>query len=366
MAYLVLLGLGALDAAGYSIIAPVVPEIEEATAAGPAILGALVACFAVGQMLGYPLGGRGIERRHAVWVLAGSLALVVLGDLGFVVGEGLGVWFPARLVQGIGAGGLWMGVSFAVIERFPGQEFPRLTGVLAAYGAGAIAGPAMGAAGGIRTPFLIHLVLVLALALALTRVGPPRERVAFRSDRAALRSPGFVLASAGILLVALALGTFDGPLPLHFAELLAQAEIAALYVASALVGAVCATVGGRLPPRPTLAVGTVLIPAAVTVAGLTESVGVWVAAAVLMGVGLGIGEAGALGVLLHSIGVERIVLAMVVWSQVWALGYLAGPAVAGGVAEALGFGAIGLVPGAAALLVGAVFLRTPLVRPARA
>jgi MFS family permease len=290
----------------------------------------------------------------------------VLGDLGFVVGEGLGVWFPARLVQGIGAGGLWMGVSFAVIERFPGQEFPRLTGVLAAYGAGAIAGPAMGAAGGIRTPFLIHLVLVLVLAAALTRVGPPRERVPFRSDRAALRSPGFVLASAGILLVALALGTFDGPLPLHFAELLGQAEIAALYVASAVVGAVCATVGGRLPPRPTLAVGTVLIPAAVAIAGLTESVGVWVVAAVLLGVGLGIGEAGALGILLHSIGVERIVLAMVVWSQVWALGYLAGPAAAGGVAEALGFGAIGLVPCAAALLVAAAFLRAPLARPARA
>ena len=316
-------------------------------------------------MLGYPLGRRGIERRHAVWVLAGSLALVVLGDLGFVLGEGLSVWFPARLVQGV-AGGLWMGVSFAVIERFPGQEFPRLTGVLAAYGAGAIAGPAMGAAGGIRTPFLIHLVLVLVLAVALTQVGPPRERVVFRSDRAALRSPGFVLASAGILLVALALGTFDGPLPLHFAERLAQAEIAALYFASAVVGAVCATVGGHLPPRLTLAVGAVLIPAALAVAGLTESVGVWVVAAVLLGVGLGIGEAGALGILLHSIGVERIVLAMVVWSQVWALGYLAGPAAAGGVAEAFGFGAIGLVPGAAALLVGAVFLRGPLVRPARA
>jgi MFS family permease len=366
LAYLVLLGLGALDAAGYSIIAPVVPEIQEATAAGPAILGALVACFAVGQMLGYPLGGRGIERRHAVWVLAGSLALVVLGDLGFVVGEGLGVWFPARLVQGIGAGGLWMGISFAVIERFPGQEFPRLTGVLAAYGAGAIAGPAMGAAGGIRTPFLIHLALVLVLALALTQVGAPRERVAFRSDRAALRTPGFMLASAGILLVALALGTFDGPLPLHFAELLDQAEIGALYVACAVVAAVCATVGGRLAPRPTLAVATVLIPVAVAVAGLTESVAVWVLAAVLLGIGLGIGEAGALGVLLRSIGIERIVLAMVIWSQVWAVGYLAGPAAAGGIAEAFGFGAIGLVPCAAALLVAAVFLRAPLARPARA
>ncbi|MGH3046008.1 MAG: MFS transporter, partial [Gaiellaceae bacterium] len=165
---------------------------------------------------------------------------------------------------------------------------------------------------------------------------------------------------------ALALGTFDGPLPLHFAELLSQAEIAALYVAAAVVAAVCATVAGRLPPRPTLAVATVLIPAAVALAGLTESVAVWVVVGVLFGVGLGIGEAGALGVLLSSIGVERIVLAMVVWSQVWALGYLAGPAAAGGIAEAFGFGAIGLVPLAAALLVGVVFLRTPLARPARA
>jgi MFS family permease len=366
LAYVVLLALGALDAAGYSIIAPVVPEIDEATGAGPAVLGALVACFAVGQLAGYPLGGRGVQRRQATFVLAASLLLIVVGDLGFVLGEGLAVWFPARLLQGIGAGGLWMGISFAVIERFPGQEFQRLTGVLAAYGAGAIAGPAMGAAGGIRTPFLLHLVLVVVLALALAWIGAPRERAAFRSDRAALRSPGFVLASAGILLVALALGTFDGPLPLHFAELLSQAEIAALYVAAAVVAAVCATVAGRLPPRPTLAVATVLIPAAVALAGLTESVAVWVVVGVLFGVGLGIGEAGALGVLLSSVGVERIVLAMVVWSQVWALGYLAGPAAAGGIAEVFGFGAIGLVPLAAALLVGVVFLRAPLARPARA
>jgi hypothetical protein len=50
---------------------------------------------------------------------------------------------------------------------------------------------------------------------------------------------------------------------------------------------------------------------------------------------------------------------MVVWSQVWAVGYLAGPAVAGGVAESLGFGAIGIVPLAAALIVLAAFAASP-------
>jgi MFS family permease len=359
VAYLVLLALGALDSAGYSIIAPVVPEIGDATGSGPGLMGVLVASFAVGQIIGYPLAGRGLQRKHAVAVLAGSLALIVIGDIGFIAADGLAVYFPARLLQGIGAGGLWIGVSFAVIERFPGQEFQRLTGVTAAYGVGAIVGPALGGAGGIRAPFAVHLGLVACLALALRFIGAPKEPVMFGSDARALRSRGFWLASAGILLVALSLGTFDGPLPIHFSERLGQVEIAALYVVAALVAAVCAVMCGRLRPRPVLAASTVLMPGAVALGGLTQSVGLWILVAVLAGVGIGAGEAGALGVLLESIGVEKIVLAMVVWSQVWAVGYLAGPAVGGGVAEALGFGAIGLVPLAASLVVAFAFAASP-------
>jgi MFS family permease len=356
LAYVVLLGLAVLDSAGYSMIAPVVPEIGVQTGAGPAVMGALVAGFAVGQIAGYPIAGRWIGRRTSAFLLVASLALIVAGDLAFVVGEGLGVYFPARVVQGVGAGGLWMGTAFAVIERFPGHEFQRLTGITAAYGVGGIAGPAIGGAGGIRTPFAIHLALVLLLALALVRLGPPAEKISFRSDRGTLRAGGFWLASAGILLVALTLGAFDGPVPLHFAERLDQAEIAALYVAAALVGATCATLAGRFRPRPSLATATVVLPFALALAGLTSNVALWVLVAVLTGIGLGLGEAGSLGVLLKTIGVERIVAAMVVWSQVWALGYLLGPAAGGAVAETLGFEAIGLVPLAAAIVVAAAFL----------
>jgi hypothetical protein len=85
---------------------------------------------------------------------------------------------------------------------------------------------------------------------------------------------------------------------------------------------------------------------------------------VAAGVGLGTGEAGSLGVFLEAIGVERIVLAMVIWSQIWAIGYLAGPAAGGGIAEAFGFGALGLVPATAALLVLAGFL-LPKLGPSR-
>jgi MFS family permease len=357
VAFLVLFALAALDAAGYSIIAPVVPEIGDATGAGPGVMGALVACFAIGQIVGYPLSARLLQRVHARSVLLASLSLTIVGDLGFVFGESLGVYFPARLVQGIGAGGLWIGTAFAILERYPGEEYKRLSGILAAYGLGAIAGPAIGGIGGISGPFVIHLVLVTALTLALLAIGAPRNMAKFGSDRAALRTPGFLLASAGILMVALTLGTFDGPMPLHFGEQLSQAEIAALYVLAALVSSGAAALAGRRPPRLMLGVATVLMTLSIALGGATEVVGLWVVVALLCGFGVGAGDAGSLGVLLESIGLDRIVLAMVVWSQVWAIGYLVGPAIGGGVAEAFGYGALGLVPLVASMFVFVGFAR---------
>jgi MFS family permease len=360
LAFLVLLALGALDSAGYSIIAPVVPAIGDETGAGPGLIGVLVATFAVGQMVGYPIAGRALQRRHATFVLAASLFLIALGDVGFIAGGGLPVYFPARFLQGVGAGLLWMGVSFAVLERFPGDEYRRLSGILASYSIGGILGPAMGAVGGVRGPFLVHMIAVLVLGSALVLLPRPVEDVRFGSDRRVLRSPGFVLASVGILLVAMSLGTFDGPLPLHFSDRLSQAAIAALYVGAALVAGMSAVAAGYMKPRVVLLAAAVLLPSAITLAGASELVALWVLFCCCVGVGVGVGEAGALGILLESIGTERIVLAMVVWSQVWAVGYLAGPAAGGGLAEAFGFWALGIVPAAIGLSILVVAAFTPL------
>lgn len=359
-AYLALLGLGALDAAGYGVIAPVVPEIAERTGAGPGVMGLLVTTFGLGQLAGYPLAGIGIRRLGAAPVLAVSLVLTGAGAVGFVLGGGLAAWFPARAVQGVAAGGLWMGVVFAVLERWPGEEYRRLTAVLASYSVGGVAGPALGAVGGVGGPFLAHLGLVLAGAAALALARAPADRPRFASDRSALATPGFALASAGVLLVALAVGVLEGPLPLHFGTRLDQREIAGLYVSASVVVGLAALAAGRLHPRPALAAATVLIPAGVAGAGAAESPALWAIGVAVAAVGFGVGEAGALGVLLHSVGAPRIVLAMVVWSQVWAVGYLAGPALGGGVAEGLGFAAVGLVPLAAATAVVAAFVRTPV------
>ncbi|MGN9761048.1 ArsR/SmtB family transcription factor [Streptomyces sp. SD31] len=55
--YALLLGLGALDAAGYSVIAPVLPGLTAQTGAGATALGMMVAAFPLGMVAGFALGG---------------------------------------------------------------------------------------------------------------------------------------------------------------------------------------------------------------------------------------------------------------------------------------------------------------------
>jgi hypothetical protein len=71
-------------------------------------------------------------------------------------------------------------------------------------------------------------------------------------------------------------------------------------------------------------------------------------------VGLGLGQTGALGILLDAVTTDRIVTAMVVWSQVGIVEYLVGPLAGGALVELAGYWAVRLLPLTAALIVVAV------------
>jgi MFS family permease len=356
-AYPLLLALGALDATGYSVIVPVAPAIADTTGAGPATVGLLVASFPAGMVAGFALAGWLVRRFGAKALLFGSLVVVALGALGFVFGDSLAVYFPSRLLMGIGSGGIWIGVTFDTLDRWPGQEYVCMSRVFAAYSVGGLIGPALGVFGGIRGPFLAYLaLLVLALPLVLL-VGEPATRRGFAADRALLRSRGFWLASAAIMFAVLALGVLEGVLPLHFAERLSQAQIGALFVGASLIVAISAGTSGGMRPRPLVFWAVGLVVAGITLAGAAVSVPLWVVALVLAGVGIGLANTGSLGLLVEAVPVERIVTAIVVWSQVGIIGYLLGPVAGGIVAEGPGYAYVGLVPAAAALIVLALAVR---------
>jgi DHA2 family methylenomycin A resistance protein-like MFS transporter len=104
-----------------------------------------------------------------------------------------------------------------------------------------------------------------------------------------------------------------------------------------------------------VAVGGVLVTAGVALVGVAGTVPLFVAGLAMAGVGVGLAETGATGVLLETVAAERIVTAMVLWSQLAIVGYLAGPVAGGAVAQAFGFGAVGLVPLAVAAALLAAF-----------
>jgi MFS family permease len=226
---------------------------------------------------------------------------------------------------------------------------------------GGLLGPALGAIGGVRGPFLAYLALVAATAplAAPLRLGAPAGSTVFRPDRAALRLPGFWLAAAGNLLAVLGLGLAEGVLPLHFASRLDQRQIGALYVGVAVLVAASAARAGSLQPRRALAASAVLLVGGITLAGAAGSVPGFVAGLALAGVGIGAGQTSATGILLATVAPKRIVTAMVVWSQLGIVGYLAGPALGGAVTQAFGYRLLGVVPLAATAAIAIAFRAVP-------
>ena len=188
---------------------------------------------------------------------------------------------------------------------------------------------------------------MLALPLVLL-VGEPATRREFAADRAALRSHGFWVASAAIMFAALALGVLEGVLPLHFAERLSQAQIGAMYVGASLVVAVSAAASGGVRPRAAR-LRRDRARRGGDHAGRDRCGRAALALALLLAaVGIGLGNTGSLGLLVEAVPVERIVTAMVVWSQIGIVGYLLGPLAGGIVAEGPGYAYVGLVPATAA------------------
>jgi MFS family permease len=359
--YAMLLGLGALDAAGYAVIAPVLPGLAERTEAGASEMGLLVATFPLGMVAGFALGGAAVRRCRPSWVVLAGLLLIAIGCLGFIFGTDLADFAAARLVMGLGSGYLWLGVTFATLASWPGQEYLCMSRVFAAYSAGGMLGPLLGSIEGVRGPFTVYLVLIMLSMVPVLALRLPAHAGAFTSDRRALRSRGFWVASGGIAFAVMALGTLEGVLPLHFGTRLSQSQIGVLYAATSLLIAAAATVAARLRPRRALLASTVLVVGGFAAAGASSAVPVWIGALAIAGTGIGLANTGAIGVLLDAVPTQRIVTAMVLWSQIGILGYLAAPLLGGPVADAYGYAAV-----AAAVAVIALVLALTLTRCRRA
>jgi MFS family permease len=348
LAFPILLMLAVTDAAGYSVIGPVLPTLQRATGASDITTSMLATCFPLAMLLGFVLAGQLANGGGTRLALIVGLAFLLAGALAFMATAGMAVLFAARAAMGIGSGCLWIAVTFRTLRYWPGQEYLCMSRIYAAYSVGALVGPALATLGGVRAPFAAYgLVLVLCLPLVLALPAPPSAG-GLVADRTMIRLPGFWVAAVAIMFAIMATGTLDGVLPLHFAAHLGQAAIGVAYTGTAVLIALASVLAGSVRPAVGLALGGSGICAGITLAGATSNVPVWLGALALIGLGAGAAQTGATGVLLQAVPTERIVTAMVVWSQMGIVGYLIAPAVGGPLAARFGYGWLGLLPLAAA------------------
>jgi MFS family permease len=165
------------------------------------------------------------------------------------------------------------------------------------------------------------------------------------------------LSSTGLLFAVLGLGIVEGVLPLHLSSKLSQSGIGLLYAAMSVVVAIASALAARLRPRLALVLALGFIVAGIAVAGAGHQVPAWALASAVAGAGIGLANTGSIGVLLEGVPTDRIVTAMVVWSQVGIVGYFIGPITGGFVAQTIGYRSIGLVPLLAAIPVLALAIR---------
>ena len=353
-AFLILLGLGCLDSAGYSVIGPVLPALVAKTHASPVVAGVVVASLPFAMVLGFLPAGAVVRRLGSRKTLLAALAVVGAGSAGFVASDGLVGYAISRFVMGIGSGGLWIGIAFGTLERWPGQEYVRMSRVFAGYSIGALLGPALGSLGGVRKPFVAYLALVVIAGVLVAWSPSPGHVRTFQADRRELGRPRFWVAAVGITFAYIGIGLIDGALPLHFSQHLSQAEIGGVYAGVAILVGVGAIGAGHTSPRLAMSAGVVLLTVGTEVVGATSNLAAWFPLLAIMGLGIGFSQTGSTGALLDAVPTERIVSAMVVWSQMSVVGYLIAPIAGGAIGQTLGYRALGLVPGATAVVLAGV------------
>ncbi|MGB9111752.1 MAG: MFS transporter [Acidimicrobiales bacterium] len=366
-AYVILLALAVVDSAGYSIIGPVLPALARSTRASPVVAGVIVASFPIGMLAGFAASGSCVRRFGTRTTLLAALAVVAGSTVGFIESGSIPAYLATRALMGFGSGGLWLGIVFSTLERWPGEEYLCMSRIFAAYSVGALVGPGLGAIGGIRRPFISYFALVVfgAVLSALLPVAPGRR--SFRTDRSELRRLGFWVAAIAITVAILGTGLVDGVLPLHFSTLLSQSEIGGAYVGLAVVLGCGSVAAARLSPERATAIGIALLIIGIEMAGATNIVATWLVGLAILGAGIGIGQTGATGLLLQAVPSERIISAMVVWSQMAMIGYLIAPIAGGALGQSIGYGSLGILPAAmVAILTCAVYARKQGVKRSQA
>jgi MFS family permease len=367
-----------LIALGFGLVAPVLPQFATTFDVGATAAAVIVSIFAFMRLVFAPAGGALIGRLGERPVYVGGLLIVAASTAACAFAQD---YWQLLVFRGLGGAGsvMFTVASMALVVRLaPPESRGRVSGAYAsAFLIGNVCGPIVGgmlAGFGLRVPFLAYAAaLVLAAAVVQTQLS--HRPAANRS--AGTRAPDMLVAEAlrlgayrSVLLSSFANGwaTFGvrmATVPLFAVAVLGSGpEAAGLALAVFAAGnAAALTFSGRvadtLGRRPMMVSGLLVAGISTAAIGFTHELAWFLAASALAGVGSGLLGPAQQAAVADVIGTERSggrVLAA--YQMTSDTGAIAGPVLAGVLADRLGYGWAFAVTGGVLVLAAAAWAFT--------
>jgi DHA1 family multidrug resistance protein-like MFS transporter len=354
----VMLAAAFLIALGFGLVAPVLPQFATTFGVGNTEAAVIVAIFALMRLVFAPAGGALIARWGERPTYVAGLLIVAASTAACAFAQGYWQLLLFRGLGGIGSVMFTVASMALVIRLAPAESRGRVSGAYAsAFLVGNVCGPIVGgllAGFGLRVPFLAYAAaLVIAAVVVQTQLSHKRKE----TGHGQTRNPDMRLADA------LRVGAYRSSLVSSFANgwatfgvrmatvpLFAVAALGSGPEAAGLALAVFAagnaaalTFSGRLADslgrKPMMVAGLLVTGAATAAIGFTHELGWFLLASALAGIGSGLLGPAQQAAVADVIGSGRSggkVLA--IYQMTADIGAIAGPILAGLLADRLGYG----------------------------
>jgi multidrug resistance protein len=340
-----------VDSLGYGVVVPVMPVYARDLGIGELGLGMLFASYALGNIVAaVPFGILSDRVGRRPFLVFGMLAMAGAFVL-YAYATTYAALFFSRFLDGVTAAATWS-VGLAIIaEVYPaGERGSSMGTVMAAMGAGSIAGPALGGILfdwlGYKAPFLLVAALCVAggvLALASRELMDlPRggNRSGYRDMmRKVFAYPGMALVIVVVMMGTVSLGLLEPLFPIFLQDNLGLGStgIGLLFALTVLAYSVSSPPAGRIADRAgkkgVMALGLVATAVVVPLLAYSHTLALTTVLFALCGVSIALFETPTLPFIADRItgGGEGDVYgtAYGIFNMAWAVGYILGPAAGG-------------------------------------
>jgi MFS family permease len=393
----VLAAVAVAVAVGFGVVAPAIPEFARSFGVGKTAAGAVISAFALMRFVSALGGGRLVDAFGERMILSTGIGIVAVSTGLAGLSQSYEQLLVLRGVGGIGSAMFTISATALLFRVVPGTSRGRATGLFqSGFLIGGLLGPLVGGFltdYSLRLPFYVYAVSLIAAgsigALFLQTAGHRRpvpsaelpaepvlcdaERDESAGDddvqatrlREAWAHPGYRAAVAVNFAVGWSLfGVRASLVPLFVTEGLHQRAIwtGVGFLCSSVAQALLLTVAGRFVDRrgrkPAMVCGALVAGASLALLAVTAALPLYLLAMTTVGIGAafaGTAPGAVVGDVMHGRG-GRVVAVFQMASDA---GAIAGPLVAGWLADSIGFGPAFAACAVVMLAAGLLAVRMP-------